>query len=66
MKEIIGDALGIAAISWVLTHLVLIALNGRVEIFESNPAILIVEILLTSYSLAFLITRLIKDYKGEK
>lgn len=61
IKEIVADMYGWSALAWVLTHLILIKIQGTVQIYEPNSWILWFEIVFTSGALALQTERFIKD-----
>lgn len=61
IKELAGDVYAITGIAWVLTHLVLILIHGKLVVYENNPWVLWLEIVYTGGVLVLLIERLIKD-----
>ena len=63
IKEIYHGAFYILALCWVLAHLIMILLWGTVLIYEPNPIILWVEIIVTSILIILGIERLIKDFR---
>ena len=66
IKELLADVYGISAMGWVMAHLILMKLQGTVQIYEPNEWILWVELVYTGGALILLIERLIKDIrKGE-
>lgn len=65
-KELLGDVYAISAMGWVLAHLILIKLQGIVQIYEPNPWILWFEIAGASGALMLLTERLIKDIKSRR
>ena len=66
IKELLGDLYAISAMGWVLAHLILIKLQGKVMIYEANEWILWVELAYTSGALILLLERFIKDIKNGK
>jgi len=63
IKELLGDVYAISAMGWVLAHLILIKIQGTVQIYEPNEWILWIEIAYTGGALILLIERFIKDIK---
>ena len=49
---------------WVFVHLLLIKLQGTVQIYESNEWILWLEISYTGGALALLVERLVQDIRN--
>ena len=66
VKELYGDIFAIVGIGWILTHLVLIQIYGKVLIFEPNSAILWSEICLFTLVLSLEVERLVRDIKNRR
>ena len=65
-KELVAGAIAIAGIGWIMAHLVLIQIHGKVWIHEPNSAILWAELVITGLILALLGERLYKDIKKRR
>lgn len=63
IKELLGDLYALSAMGWVLAHLVLIKIQGKVMIYEPNEWILWVELVYTGGALILLIERFINDIR---
>jgi len=63
LKELWAGLLLIAALSWVMFHLVLIKTQDVVRIYENNQIVLWVELVGTSLLIVLAIERFIKDCK---
>ena len=66
IKEVTADVYAISAVCWVLVHLILIKLQGTIQIYEPNEWILWIEIIYTGGALILLIERLVKDVRNGK
>jgi hypothetical protein len=51
LRDIIGFSVAITCIGWVLLHLFGFFLYGSIIIYESNPYILVLELVVTSIGL---------------
>lgn len=63
LKECWIDALAVFLAVFYLGHLVAILLVGSVRIYESNPVVLVVEIVLLVLLAALGVERLVKDLR---
>ncbi|HUV46149.1 MAG TPA: hypothetical protein VMW45_03670 [Dehalococcoidia bacterium] len=63
LKELWAGLLLIAALGWILFHLILIKTQDAVRIYESNQIVLWVELVGTSLLIVLAIERFIKDCK---
>jgi len=61
--ELAFDIQGVSALLWILTHLILIVIYGKVNIYEPNDWILYTEIVYTSLAAVNGIIRTVKDCK---
>ena len=62
-KECLWNLMGLFAWAWIIIHLVAIARNGRIEIYEKYPIILYSEIVLCVPVLILGFRRTIKDFQ---
>ena len=61
LKEIWSDVYGITATGWIIYHIVMMLIRGKVQIYEPNEWILWVELVFTGGFMVLQIERLIKD-----
>ncbi len=63
MKNVISGLLVILSCGWVLFHLIMIKLKGKVMIYEDNQPVLITEIIMTTLMVLFGVERFVSAIK---
>ena len=65
-KECLWDLMGLFGWAWILFHFVMIAIYGRIEIYEKYPWILYSEIVIGTCIWILGLVRTIKDFRKDK